>query len=100
VPLEANSPTERPTSSERLMESICDPQNLNQAMAKVIANGGSPGIDGLSVGKLEQYFQRHRERIIGELLGGTYRPQPVKQVEIPNPLAECESLAFPRWWIA
>lgn len=95
VPLEANSPTERPTSSDRLMESICDPDNLNQAMARVIANGGSPGIDGLSVGKLDQYFQRYRERIVGELLGGTYRPQPVKQVEIAKPSGGVRKLGIP-----
>jgi len=33
-------------SSDRLMERICDPLNLEIAMARVIANGGSPGVDG------------------------------------------------------
>jgi len=45
----ADSMTESPTSSDRLMESICDPENLHTAMAKVIANGGAPGVDGMRV---------------------------------------------------
>ncbi len=96
----ADSPTESPTSSDRLMESICDPENLDIAMAKVIANGGAPGVDGMRVTQLEKYFERHRAQIIGDLYAGTYRPQPVKRVEIPKPTAECVSLAFPRRWIA
>lgn len=95
VPLEANSQTESPTSSDRLMESICDPDNLNQAIAKVIANGGSPGIDGMRVAKLDQYFQVHHERITDELLKGTWRPQPVKQVEIAKPTGGVRKLGIP-----
>lgn len=84
VPPAANSNTESPTSSDRLMESIVDPLNLERAMARVIANDGAPGVDGMRVTDLEKYFERHRDRIIGELLSGTYRPQPVKRVEIPK----------------
>ncbi len=95
VPLVANSQAERPTSSDRLMESICDPENLNAAMAKVIANGGAPGVDGMRVSQLEKYFERHRERIVGELLAGAYRPQPVKRVEIPKPDGGVRKLGIP-----
>ena len=91
----ADSRTESPTSSDRLMESICDPTNLNTAMAKVIANGGAPGVDGMRVKELEKYFERHRARIIAELLTGTYRPQPVKRVEIPKPDGGIRKLGVP-----
>jgi RNA-directed DNA polymerase len=91
----ANSQTESPTSSERLMESICDPRNLAKAMAKVIANGGSPGVDGMRVTQLEKYFERHRDRITRELLTGTYRPQPVQRVEIPKPDGGARKLGIP-----
>ena len=57
----ADSTTESPTSSDRLMESICDPENLNTAMAKVIANGGAPGVDGMRVKELKKYLERHRD---------------------------------------
>ena len=91
----ADSTTERPTSSDRLMESICDPVNLDMAIAKVVANGGAPGVDGMRVKQLGKYFERHRERIVGELLAGTYRPQPVKRVEIPKPDGGVRKLGIP-----
>lgn len=90
----ANSLTESPTS-DRLMESICDPANFEKAIAKVIANGGAPGIDGMHVRQLGKYFERHRERIVGELLAGTYRPQPVKRVEILKPDGGVRKLGIP-----
>ena len=64
-------------------------------MAKVIRNGGAPGVDGMKVKELEKYFERHRVRIIGELLSGTYRPQPVKRVEIPKPEGGVRKLGIP-----
>lgn len=91
----ADSLTERLTSSDRLMESICDPVNLDMAMAKVLANGGAPGVDGMRVTELEKYFERHRARIVGELLTGAYRPQPVKRVEIPKPDGGVRKLGIP-----
>jgi RNA-directed DNA polymerase len=91
----ADSPTESPTSSDRLMESICDPANLAAAMAKVNANGGAPGVDGMRVNQLEKYFERHGDRIVGELLNGTYRPQPVQRVEIPKPDGGVRKLGIP-----
>ena len=91
----ADSSTESPTSSDRLMESICDPENLDIAMAKVIANGGAPGVDGMRVTQLGKYFERHRDQIIGDLFAGTYRPQPVKRVEIPKPDGGVRKLGIP-----
>ena len=91
----ADPSTESPTSSDRLMESICDPENLDIAMAKVIANGGAPGVDGMRVTQLEKYFERHRDRIVGDLFAGTYRPQSVKRVEIPKPDGGVRKLGIP-----
>jgi RNA-directed DNA polymerase len=95
VPVAANLSTESPTSRDRLMDRICNPLNLDCAMARVIANGGAPGVDGMTVKQLEKYFERHRDRIIGELLTGTYRPQPVKRVEIPKPDGGVRKLGIP-----
>ena len=95
APIAADSITERPTSSDRLMESIVDSANLDCAMARVIANGGAPGVDGMKVKDLEKYFERHVDRITGELLSGTYRPQPVKRVEIPKPDGGVRKLGIP-----
>jgi RNA-directed DNA polymerase len=91
----ANSQAESPTSSDGLMESICDPANLARAMTKVIANGGVPGVDGMRVTQLEKYFERHGSQLVGELLTGTYRPQPVERVEIPKPDGGVRKLGIP-----
>ena len=95
VPDMAYSRPMSPTSSDRLMERICDPLNLDCAMARVIGNGGAPGVDGMKVTDLEKYFERHHVRITGELLSGTYRPQPVKRVEIPKPDGGVRKLGIP-----
>ena len=95
VSLEVNSNPESPTSSDRLMERICGPLNFNTAIEKVIANDGAPGVDGMTVQQLGKYLEHHRSRIIGELLSGTYRPQPVKRVEIPKPDGGVRKLGIP-----
>ena len=69
----------------RLMEQVCEPANLNRAYARVKANKGSPGIDGMSVGKLGGWIKRHKQAFIASLLDGSYRPQPVRGVQIPKP---------------
>ena len=77
------------------MERICGPMNFNEAITKVVANDGAPGVDGMKVSDLGRYFERHRPRIIGELLSGTYRPQPVKRVEIPKSDGGVRKLGIP-----
>lgn len=68
-----------------LMEQVCEPANLNRAYARVMANKGSPGVDGLTVGKLGGWIKRHKQAFIASLLDGSYRPQPVRGVQIPKP---------------
>ena len=91
----ADSISQSPTGTDRLMERICRPMTFNDAIAKVIANDGAPGVDGMKVSDLGRYFELHRTRIIGELLSGTYRPQPVKRVEIPKPDGGVRKLGIP-----
>lgn len=68
-----------------LMEQVCEPANLNRAYARVMANKGSPGVDGMSVGQLGAWIKRHRQTFIASLLDGRYQPQPVRGVQIPKP---------------
>ncbi len=74
-----------PVVSVNLMESVVERGNLIAALRKVERNGGSPGIDGKTVEALRDYLREHWPEIKGELLRGTYKPQPVKRVEIPKP---------------
>jgi RNA-directed DNA polymerase len=69
----------------RLMEQVCEPENLNCAYARVKANKGSPGVDGLSVNKLADWIKLHKHELIASLLDGSYQPQAVRGVQIPKP---------------
>ncbi len=81
----ANCNPERATSQLPLMEEICAPENLRTALKRVQANRGSPGIDRRTTTQLPAYLKEHWPTIRQQLLDGTYRPQPVKRVEIPKP---------------
>jgi RNA-directed DNA polymerase len=81
--LMAERATESP-ATERMMEEICEAGNLRKALQQVRENKGAPGVDGMTVKELVQYFGRH-EALRKQLLEGTYRPQPVRRVEIPKP---------------
>jgi RNA-directed DNA polymerase len=82
-----------PANTERMMEEICEWENLKQAMWGVKANKGSAGIDGMTVKQLPDY----RDLVIlrEQLLNGTYEPQPVKRVEIPKPDGGKRQLGIP-----
>ena len=64
VPDAVNSITESPTSSDRLMDRICNPFNFARAMAKVIRNGGAPGVDGMKVKELEEIGTRFGRQLL------------------------------------
>ncbi len=81
----AKCETERPARHEQLMEEVCERENCWQAYKRVKANKGSPGIDGMKVGELSGYLKQHWPTIREQLLSGTYKPQPVRRVEIPKP---------------
>lgn len=78
----AENRTEHPAAQQRVMEEVCEVRNLKRALRRVKQNGGSPGIDGRTVEELAQYLMGHWKEIRESLLNGTYRPQPVKRVEI------------------
>ena len=68
-----------------LMEEALRRENIVAAHARVVQNGGAPGIDGMTVEALLLYCREHWARIRKELLNGRYQPQPVRRVEIPKP---------------
>jgi RNA-directed DNA polymerase len=80
---------------EQWMERICQRENLWQALKRVKANGGSPGVDGMTVGDLPAYLKQHWPAIREQLLRGTYQPQPVRRVEIPKPEGGVRKLGIP-----
>jgi RNA-directed DNA polymerase len=81
--------------SEQLMEAVCERKNCRQALARVKSNKGSAGIDGMTVEQLPAYLKQQWPTIREQLLRGTYKPQPVKRVEIPKPDGGMRKLGIP-----
>src|SRR6204780_4292794 len=90
----ANDP-ESPASTNRMMEEVCERENLKEALRRVKANKGSPGVDGMTVGGITDYLKQHWPAIREQLLNGTYEPKPVRRVEIPKPDGGVRKLGIP-----
>jgi RNA-directed DNA polymerase len=91
----ATSGTENPASTNRLMEAVCERENLKAAVRQVKANKGSPGVDGMTVVGIKDYLKQHWPAIREQLLKGTYEPKPVRRVEIPKPDGGVRKLGIP-----
>ena len=78
-----------------LWEQIFQRRNLFAALARVEANGGAPGVDGLTVEALRPYLKAHWLEIRAALDAERYRPQPVRRVEIPKPDGGVRLLGIP-----
>ena len=76
---------ESPANTRRIMEEICERENLREALQRVKDNKGSAGVDGMTIGNLSAYLKEHWLVIREQLLNGTYKPKPVRRVEIPKP---------------
>jgi RNA-directed DNA polymerase len=87
--------TESPAIGEQWMEEVCERENCKQALKRVKANKGSPGADGMTVQELSEYLKEDWPAIREQLLRGTYKPQPVKRVEIPKPDGGVRKLGIP-----
>src|SRR2546425_1051799 len=78
-----------------LLEEVLRRDNVLAAYQRVLRNGGAPGVDGVTVDELMAYCQKHWARIREELLNETYRPQPVRKVNIPKPAGGVRTLGIP-----
>ena len=78
-----------------LLERALARENLVLAWKRVKANGGSAGVDGLTIQETAEYLKTHWPRIREELQTGRYRPQPVRRVEIPKPGGGMRELGIP-----
>lgn len=78
-----------------LLAKILERDNLNRAYKRVKANKGAPGIDGMSVEEALPYLKTHGKELITRITQETYKPQPVKRVEIPKPDGGIRQLGIP-----
>jgi RNA-directed DNA polymerase len=83
--LMAKRQSESLAGTERLMEEVCEWENCKQALQRVKANKGKPGVDGMTVDELPAYLKQHELKIGEQLRNGTYQPKPVRRVEIRKP---------------
>ena len=77
------------------MEAIVERDNLRKALAQVKRNKGASGVDGMTVDDLGPYLKEHWLTIRVQLLDGSYKPQPVRRVEIPKASGGKRPLGIP-----
>ena len=82
-------------AGDSLWERIWERQNLFAALERVEANGGAPGIDGMTVQALRPYLKAHWLEIRASLDAEQYQPQPVRRVELPKPEGGMRLLGIP-----
>jgi RNA-directed DNA polymerase len=91
----ARASLERPAVAEPSMEAVVERENLKKALAQVKRNKGAAGVDGMTVDALSAHLKEHWLTIRAQLLEGTYRPQPVRRVEIPKASGGMRPLGIP-----
>ena len=78
-----------------MLERIVDRRNVEKALVAVERNGGAAGIDNLQSDELRQFLYTHYQGLCQQILEGTYRPRPVRKVEIPKPQGGVRMLGIP-----
>jgi RNA-directed DNA polymerase len=78
-----------------LLEAALARENLQRAWARVKANKGAAGVDGLSIEATAAHLRTAWPAIREQLRAGTYRPMPVRRVAIPKPDGGERELGIP-----
>lgn len=90
-----NNLTNTDSSEYGMLEQILSPTNLNQAFKRVRNNRGSGGVDKMEVESMQDYLVNNKEKLLQSILDGSYRPNPVRRVEIPKEKGK-RSLGIPK----
>lgn len=78
-----------------LLEFILSPSNLNAAYLQVRRNQGAAGVDKMEVESLKGYLIKNKSELTASILRGSYRPNPVRRVEIPKDNGQKRQLGIP-----
>jgi len=78
-----------------LIDKVVRPATLEAAWRRVARNKGAAGVDGQSVERFARQSERYLLELHTELKAGTYRPSPVKRVEIPKADGKTRPLGIP-----
>ena len=80
---------------QALLSRVLERGNMQRVLKQVRRNKGAPGIDGMTVDDLPEYLRNHWPAVRAQLLSGSYRPRPVRRVEIPKPDGKTRCLGIP-----
>lgn len=72
-----------------------DRRNVEKALLQVERNKGVGGVDGMQTDELRDYLNTHYQHLRKEVLAGSYKPSPVRKVEIPKPQGGVRMLGIP-----
>lgn len=86
---------ERDTDMSEMLERILDGENIELAKKRVISNGGSFGVGRMKVGELDEYLKENLEGIRAQIRARSYKPLPVRRVEIPKPNGGARKFGIP-----
>ena len=78
-----------------LLEQILSAANLNAAYKQVMRNKGAAGIDRMDCDRLLGYLLEHKDALTESIRQRTYRPNPVRRVEIPKDNGKKRLLGIP-----
>ena len=79
----------------KMLERIVDRRNFEKALKAVERNGGAAGVDDLQSDELRQFLNTSYQGICKQILKGTYKPKPVRKVEIPKVQGGVRMLGIP-----
>ena len=73
------------TEESRLSTQLCSTLYLSRGFEQIKKNKGKPGIDGVILADFEACLDEELSLLQQELQDWTYKPSPVRRVEIPKP---------------
>src|SRR5690606_21932322 len=76
-------------------ERVISRKNMHKAYRQVVSNGGSAGVDGMTVTALRQHLNKNRDAIATAVCNGRYLPQSILGVAIPKENGKTRLLGIP-----
>ncbi|MDH5728745.1 MAG: group II intron reverse transcriptase/maturase [Gammaproteobacteria bacterium] len=73
------------TFNDDLFDQVFSAANVKRAWKQVRANKGAAGVDGIAIDDFPNWAKQHWQQCRHQLQTGSYRPQPVRRVEIEKP---------------
>jgi RNA-directed DNA polymerase len=78
-----------------MLEQVLDRRNIERALEQVMRNKGAGGVDGMQTEELRAYVNDNWQSLRASILEGSYKPSPVRKVEIPKPNGGKRMLGIP-----